>query len=225
MSIRCAPAALAASSLFLFAGTPSAEAQFKGELTTGVAASPLEIALPPTIESSRLKKRPDLLLSEWDTVMDDALTTIKENPLYQGSGTSGTNPLHTSALYIVSVPTVTLTYVHHEGIVHRDIAARMHFTVPGETSPLLVADVLLAVDDYALPGSTAVPDASALLGVWAGIQMAPAVLTFADGTPTGESLSVTGASWTFEVVAVPGPTAAAVMGLMGVVAATRRRTR
>lgn len=226
MSIcRPAVAAVAASALCVFALALPVNAELTAQLTDGVSPAVIDIPLPTQTPLFRLRKRPELLYQAWDDTLDENITELVTNPLYQGSGQSGNNPLHTSDRYIVTVPSATLTYLHKDGIVHRDIAARMTFTVPGESSPLLIADVLFALDDSALPGSNETPDDSVLLGLWAGKQTAPALLTFPDGSPTGETLAIAGASWSFEIVAVPAP-AAGTIGLLGlIVAAGRRRTR
>jgi hypothetical protein len=41
----------------------------------------------------RIRKRPDLLTSEWDSLIDESMSQIKENPLYQENTNSGENPL------------------------------------------------------------------------------------------------------------------------------------
>lgn len=198
-----------------------AHADFVGTLDS--SAPSVAITLPISqIDSSntfRMRSRPELLMAEWDAVMDDALSTLKGNPLYQSSGTSGDNPLHKSELFVITVPTITLGYLHKDGIVHRDIAARMLFSAPGESTPLLIADLFFKLPDEVLPGSTSFEDFVVPLGSWQTFP-ATATLTLPDGSATSEPVTIQG-SFSFSIV--PAPSAGAVMLGLGALAGRRRR--
>ena len=43
---------------------------------------------------TRLRKRPDLLSSEWDMLIDESVEVLMNNPIYQGDLNEGENPLY-----------------------------------------------------------------------------------------------------------------------------------
>ncbi|MCB1219403.1 MAG: type VI secretion system tube protein Hcp [Planctomycetales bacterium] len=73
----------------------------------------------------RIRKRPDLLMQEWDSLIDEQMEALQNNPLYEGDNGTGENPLYEgrqaggdgAAAEGSSNRRAT-------GIVHRDIAAR-----------------------------------------------------------------------------------------------------
>ena len=82
---------------------------------------------------ARLRKRPDLLMQEWDELIDESFDTVQTSPLYEEAGKSGSNPLFEGRTSGNTNPAFTensnagempANDRHESGVIHRDIAMR-----------------------------------------------------------------------------------------------------
>jgi hypothetical protein len=218
--VRVAGIALLAG---LAVSQPSFGRGLSGSLVAGSSGVSSAVSLPiSTMDTAlmRMRKRPELLYAEWDNSMIESITEIEHNPLYQSSSVEN-NPLFNTESLIVSGGAGTLSYLHHEGVIHRDIAARFYVTIPGSSTPIAMADLTFSLPDINVLDSATDPDVADLLGDWNGTQVGTASFTYLDGSPLEHPMTFEGGTWSFTVV--PTPSAAMTLGLAGVMAGRRKR--
>ncbi|MGH7244728.1 MAG: protein kinase [Phycisphaerales bacterium] len=155
------------------------------------------------------------------------------NPLYQEKGIRGENPLHDkharglpwaqleAADFIsIDIQFTNPTYLVHDGIVHRDIAARniLLSTILGTFSNALGSELAFSSEgpmDYRAAGQP-------LPIRWSAPEVLPMRLYLNGDASSDQWINIEGGG-TFETYSIPTPGAAALLAFAGLPASRRRR--
>lgn len=160
---------------------------------------------------------------------------VVKNPMFQAKGLSGTNPIHADRPGRASAPVLeaadflsiavnfseTTYFLHENGVVHRDIAAR---------NILLTTTKGVYVSDFGLsrlfssegPADYGINDPKLPIR-WSAPESLPMRLFLNGDSSSTDWIDIESAG-TFETTAIPSPAGASLLALAGLAATRRRRS-